>query len=102
MNCSLPGSSVHGIFQARILECVAIPFSRGSSRPRDRTQVYHIAGRFFTIWATREAQSLQKKKKKKKNCQRKGLESSQVGKQSRCWEVVPGEAKEQKEQFFFH
>ena len=66
MNYSQLGSSVHGILQARILECVAIPFSRGSSRPRDRTQVYHIAGRFFTIWATREAQSLQKKKKKKK------------------------------------
>ena len=52
---SPPGSSVHGIFQARILEWVAIPFSRGSSQPRDRTQVSHIAGRFFTVWATREA-----------------------------------------------
>ena len=49
MNCSLPGSSVHGIFQARILEWVAISFSRGSSRPRDRTQVSHIVGRHFTI-----------------------------------------------------
>ena len=49
-----PDSSVHGILQARILEWVAIPFSRGSSQPRDRTQVSHIAGRFFTIWATRE------------------------------------------------
>ena len=45
MDCSLPGSSVHGIFQARILECVAISFSRGSSRPRDQTWVSHIAGR---------------------------------------------------------
>ena len=53
---SLPGSSVPGIFQARTLEWVAIPFSRGSSWPRDRTQVSHIAGGFFTIWATREAQ----------------------------------------------
>ena len=44
-----------GIFQARILEWVAIPFSRGSSQPRDWTQVSCIAGRFFTIWATREA-----------------------------------------------
>ena len=43
-------------FQARILEWVAFPFSRGSSQPRDRTQVSHMAGRFFTIWATREAQ----------------------------------------------
>ena len=50
--CSPAGSSVHGILQVRILECVAISFSRGSSRPRDRTQVSCIAGRFFTIWAT--------------------------------------------------
>ena len=55
MDCSLPGSSVHGILQARILEEVAIPFSRGSSQPRDRTQVSSIAGRFFTIWVIREA-----------------------------------------------
>ena len=54
--CSLPGSSVHGIFQARILERVAMPFSRGSSLPRDRPWVSCIAVRFFTIWATREAQ----------------------------------------------
>ena len=54
MDYSLPGSSVHGIFQARILEWVAIPFSRGSSQPRNRTQVSCTAGRFFTIWATRE------------------------------------------------
>ena len=52
--CSLPGSSVHGILQARILEWVAISFSRGSSRPRDRTRVSHIAGRHFNLWATRE------------------------------------------------
>ena len=49
MDCSLPGSSVHGIFQARVLEWVAISFSRGSSRPRDRTQVSRIVGRRFTI-----------------------------------------------------
>ena len=47
---------VHGILQARILEWVAFPFSRGSSQPRDGTQVSHIAGGFFTSWATREAQ----------------------------------------------
>ena len=46
---NLPGSSVHGILQARILEWVAIPFSRGSSQPRDRTWVSYIAGRFFII-----------------------------------------------------
>ena len=48
MDCSPPGSSVHGIFQARVLEWVAISFSRGSSQPRDRTPVSRIAGRFFT------------------------------------------------------
>ena len=45
-----------GILQARILERIAMPSSRGSSQPRGRTQVSHIAGRFFTFWATREAQ----------------------------------------------
>ena len=54
MNSSLPGFFVHGMFQARILEWVAIPFSRKSSRPRDQTRVSHIAGRHFTLWATRE------------------------------------------------
>ena len=58
MDYSPPGSSVHGIFQARIQEWVAIPFSRRSSRPRDWTQVSCIVGRFFTIEATREAHSL--------------------------------------------
>ena len=51
MDCSLPCSSVHGIFQARVLEGVAISFSRGSSWPRDRTPVSCIVGRFFTLWA---------------------------------------------------
>ena len=46
----------HEILQARILKRVAFPFSRGSSQPRDQTQVSHIAGGFFTSWATREAQ----------------------------------------------
>ena len=54
MDCSLPGSSIHGIFQARVLECVAISFSRGSSQPRDQTQVSCIAGRCFTVWVTSE------------------------------------------------
>ena len=54
MDCSLPDSSVHGIFQARILECVDIPFSRGYSWHRDQAWVPCIAGRFFTIWATSE------------------------------------------------
>ena len=55
MNTSLPCSSIDGIFQARVLEWVAISFSRGSSNPRDQTCVSLIAGRQFTAWATREA-----------------------------------------------
>ena len=51
---SLPGSSVHVILQARILEWVAMPFSRGSSQPRDQTCISHIAGRFYP-WGTWEA-----------------------------------------------
>ena len=51
MDCSPQGFSVHGILQARLLEWVDMPFSRGSSQPRDRAQVSHIAGRFFTVWA---------------------------------------------------
>ena len=50
--------TVHGILQARMLECVAVPFSRQSSQPRDRTQVSCIAGRFFISWATREAHNI--------------------------------------------
>ena len=57
MDYSLPGSSVHGIFQARVLEWVAISFSRGSSQPRDRTWVSSTAARRFTVWATREAKN---------------------------------------------
>ena len=53
-----PSSSVHAILQAGILEWVAIPFSRGSSRPRDQTGVSRIAGRFFIVWATREAEKI--------------------------------------------
>ena len=55
MDCSPPGSSVQGISQVRLLEWVAISFSRGSFLPRDWTQVSGIAGRVFTDWATREA-----------------------------------------------
>ena len=60
MDCSLSGSSVHGIFQARVLEWVAISFSRVSSQSRDRTLVSCTADRHFTIWATREAHQLTK------------------------------------------
>ena len=55
VDCSLPGSSIHGILQARILEWVTISFSRGSSQPRDWTRVSHIGGRCFNRWATRQA-----------------------------------------------
>ena len=59
MECSLSGSSVHGIFQARVLVWVAFSFSRGSSQPRDQTLVSFSAGTFFTIGATREAHAIQ-------------------------------------------
>ena len=54
--CDPMDYTVHGILQARLLEWVAFPFSRGSSQPRDQTQVSHTAGGFFTSWAIREAQ----------------------------------------------
>ena len=57
MDCSPSGSTVNGILQVKILEWVAILFSKGSSLPRDWLQVSWIVGRFFTIWATREAQT---------------------------------------------
>ena len=57
MDSSQPSSSIYGIFQARVLEQVAISFSRGSSQPRDRTRVSCIVGRRFTVWATREGQA---------------------------------------------
>ena len=55
LDCSLPGSSVHGILQARILEWIATPFSSGSSQPRDWTWVSRLVGR-SPVWATREEQ----------------------------------------------
>ena len=57
LDCNPPGSSVHGIFQAGILEWVTISFSRRSSQPTDLTRVSWVAGGFFTIWATKEDQS---------------------------------------------
>ena len=55
IDCSPPASPVHGILQARILEWVVIPFSRGSSLPRNWNQISCIGGRFFTFWDTKEA-----------------------------------------------
>ena len=63
MGCSLPGSSIHEIFQARVLEWVAISFSRGTSQPRDQTGASYVAGRHFTIWATTEGLGQKKGKK---------------------------------------
>ena len=57
MHYSPPGSSVHGILQARILEWIAMPFSKKSSQPRDWTWVSCVTGGFFTVWVIREAQS---------------------------------------------
>ena len=57
MDCIPPGSSIHGIFQAGVLEWIAISFSSWSSWSGYQTQVSHISGRRFTIWATREARS---------------------------------------------
>ena len=57
LDCSLPGSSVYGILQARVLEWVAMLFFSESFQPGDQTQVSHIAGGFFTYWATWEAQN---------------------------------------------
>ena len=57
--CDPTDYTVHGILQARILEWVAFPFSRVSSQPRDQTHISHIAGRFFTCWATRVGQKSQ-------------------------------------------
>ena len=72
MDCGPPASSIHGVLQARILEWAAIFLSRGSSWPRNRTQVSSIADRFFTNWATWEAQSAIKKKMKSCHLQQHG------------------------------
>ena len=79
VDCSLPGSSAHGILQANILEWVAISFSRESSQLMDWTWVSHIAGRFFILWVTRDT-PIQSKKFKK----RVSVESVSVRKWNRC------------------
>ena len=56
---SPPGSFVHGLLQSRILEWIAIPFSRGSSQPRDQIHIFCVAGKFFPIWATADAPNAQ-------------------------------------------
>ena len=80
LDCSLPGSSVYGIFQARTLERIAISYSRGSSWPRDWTHVSCIAGVFFTVWATSETRE-----------EMNSLKNSEMKKTSRCMDLcVPG------------
>ena len=71
MDCSPLGCSVHGLSQARILEWVAVPFSRGSSQPRDWTQISCFVGRFFTAWTTREAKISHALWPKKQNIKQK-------------------------------
>ena len=83
-DCSPPGSSVHGIPQARILERVAIPFCRGSFWPRDRTHVSCTAGRFFTTWASREALITEVFSGKESSCQCKEMQKTWV--RSLGWE----------------
>ena len=84
MDCSLPSSYVHGIFQAIVLEWIAISFSRGSSWPRDQTQVSHIVERRLTIWATREVKSYKElhgssvSMAKSTQTERKNLEKFQI------------------------
>ena len=73
--------TVHEILQARIVEWVVDSFSRGSSQPRDWTQVSHIAGRFFTVWATREAQSTREWLNKYSICISKILYSNEKNKE---------------------
>ena len=67
MDCSLQGSSVHGIFQARILEWVAMPSSRGSSQPRDWTSISCTGGRILYPWAAWEAQKVQYRLKSRRS-----------------------------------
>ena len=78
--CNPIDYSVHGILQLRILEWVAFPFSRGSSQPRDQTQLSHIAGGFFTSGATRKALMLNILTKKEKKSYKTIVIIKRVGK----------------------
>ena len=70
MDCSPPGSSVHGIYQAMVLEWIAIYFSKGSSQSRNRTRVSHIVDRCFTIWATREVLEIHETSNRQSNLEK--------------------------------
>ena len=92
LDCSLPGSSVHGILQVRILEWLIYLFSKESSQPRNQTGVSGTAGRFFTSWATREAHDKPRQyiKKQRHHFADKGLYSQSYGFSSshvQMWEL---------------
>ena len=82
--CDPMDYTVHGILQARILERIAVCFSRESSQPRDRTQLSHIAGRIFTSWATRKAWWEWKRRAKK-------LAWNSTLKKQRSWQPAPSQ-----------
>ena len=92
VNCSPPGSSVHRILQARILEWVTISFFRGSSQSRSQTQASHIVGRFFTIWATRESQQFYHTND---NLPMKKLRLREARKHAECHRLVAGRSGNQ-------
>ena len=92
MDCSLLGSSAHGIFQAIVLEWIAISFSRGSSRTRDRTWVSRIVFRRFTTWVTRELQNDEHKHIKKFSDKWKRI----------LWQMDATHCSELSSSFFLH
>ena len=98
--CDPTDYTVHGILQARILEWVAFPFSRGSSQPMDRTQVSRIAGRFFTSWVIREAcnKGSEISQLQKTNYYMipfiPGIQGSQIQRRKIKWQVLRGQGKE--------
>ena len=83
MDCGPPGSPVHGILQARILQWVVLSFSRESCRPTDPTQASHIAGRLFTDWATREITKEEQKTKEHQGPAKERLTQARVDENSR-------------------
>ena len=94
--CSPPGSSVHGTLQARILEWVVLPFSRGSSWPRDRTRVSCIAGGFFTtvppgkLWKPRGMFLLLRKRQRVLSCEMVWVRYSCLPRVCNCSRLPPG------------
>ena len=90
VDCHAPGSSVHGILSARILELVSMPLSRGSAQTRGQTQISCTAGRFFTIWATREAHTIVQEAS---NVSRKWAQSLHPSSSQASWVASPFEPK---------